>query len=609
MVDLASLDFLPETPQWEPELPRLEDGMFPTGGPVDPENDSGIMNWQAQLLGNRTAHLKKRMDDAGVATGISITVNNLDTLTLGGLYYIAAGGIGAPIATSAFICNHMPGATALEAAQIAWAVGTQAAFWRRKTAGDWHPWERIATGSVNTLLLDLTGMVNVNHFGAKGDGATDDTAAIQSALDTGKHVIFPANEYRITAPLTVGNQKLFGRGTIATRAQTRIIVAGNHPCFINPTDDWNSFEADGFFIDFGNDTPVAAAGNSQKIGFRFVNAPIPGGDGAIGWPEQIRITNCTVRGAWYGYFDDTGTYMSTLERIEARNCKIGFRKDNGTTITFLNCFARGDGVLSEMGFWISDVLSASFVACAADQLKPGVLAYAGAANMFEGCPGLSINGWDAESNDLGPSMTYMRFTQGSASVQGFSGYKNILRHGADEETWFILNDGCHLTFSGHAAIAPDDLVYVGNGGDPTTLLSINGGETLLIGAVLTAPTGGTPYQSWATRSEGTGSKILFAATSITGTAQGVEPLLTLSQITALPLGEVSTVGMFLNTTTSIIAEGQIVAGSTLIWCASDGGITGVDTPAGSWMCLGTCAANGSPATPQTKCVSIFKRVL
>lgn len=609
MVELTSLEFLPETPQWEEELPRLEDGMFPTGGPVDPENDSGLMNWQAQILGNRTAYLRKRMDDAGVATGISVTVDNLNTITLGGIYYIAAGGIGAPLATSAFIAEHMPGGSAAEATQVAWAVGTQAAYWRRKTAGAWYPWERLATGSVSSLLLDLSGLVNVAHYGAKGDGVTDDTVAIQSALDTGKHVIFPANEYRITAPLTVGNQKLIGRGTIATRAMTRMIVAGNHPCFINPTDDWNSFEADGFMIDFGNDTPVAAAGNDQKIGFRFLNAPIPGGGGAIGWPEQIRIANCVVRGAWYGFFDNTGTYMATLERVEARNCKIGFRKTNGTTFAFINCFVRGDGVLSEMGFWVSNVLAASFVACAGDGLKPGVLAYAGAANMFEGCPGLSINGWDAESNVIGKSMTYMRFTSGSASVAGFVGYQNNLSHGVDEETWFILNDACKLTFSGHTAMTPADLAYEGNGGNPTTLLTINGGETLLTGAVLTAPTGGTPYVSWATRIGEEGGKILFTASEISGTAHGAEPLLTLSQLVALPMGEIGTTGMFLNTTTSIIAEGDIVAGSTLIWCAADGGITGVDTPEGSWMCLGTCAANGATATPQAKCVSLFKRVL
>jgi polygalacturonase len=38
-------------------------------------------------------------------------------------------------------------------------------------------------------------MVNVKNFGAAGDGVTDDTAAIQAALDTGEVVCFPAGIY------------------------------------------------------------------------------------------------------------------------------------------------------------------------------------------------------------------------------------------------------------------------------------------------------------------------------------------------------------------------------------------------------------------------------
>lgn len=38
-------------------------------------------------------------------------------------------------------------------------------------------------------------MINVREFGAKGDGCTDDTSAIQSALDTGKVVSFPPGIY------------------------------------------------------------------------------------------------------------------------------------------------------------------------------------------------------------------------------------------------------------------------------------------------------------------------------------------------------------------------------------------------------------------------------
>ncbi len=60
------------------------------------------------------------------------------------------------------------------------------------------------------LLADESCFVNVKDFGAKGDGETDDTKAIQSAIDslreTGGEVFFPVGKYRITKSIL-----LFGK--------------------------------------------------------------------------------------------------------------------------------------------------------------------------------------------------------------------------------------------------------------------------------------------------------------------------------------------------------------------------------------------------------------
>ena len=47
-----------------------------------------------------------------------------------------------------------------------------------------------------------TGTVNVRAFGAKGDGITDDTAAIQGAIDVGRTVFLPKGRYKVTRSLT-----------------------------------------------------------------------------------------------------------------------------------------------------------------------------------------------------------------------------------------------------------------------------------------------------------------------------------------------------------------------------------------------------------------------
>jgi Pectate lyase superfamily protein len=73
-------------------------------------------------------------------------------------------------------------------------------------------------------------MSDVHHFGAKGDGRTDDTAAIQHALATGDGVLeFPRGDYRVTKTLTVDLAK---QGRIAIHGSggtAKIVMNGPGP--------------------------------------------------------------------------------------------------------------------------------------------------------------------------------------------------------------------------------------------------------------------------------------------------------------------------------------------------------------------------------------------
>ena len=61
-------------------------------------------------------------------------------------------------------------------------------------------------------------VANIQDFGAVGDGETDDTSAIQAALDAGDHVVIPHGTYRITATLLIRRHRQslsgYGRGSI-----------------------------------------------------------------------------------------------------------------------------------------------------------------------------------------------------------------------------------------------------------------------------------------------------------------------------------------------------------------------------------------------------------
>ena len=85
-------------------------------------------------------------------------------------------------------------------------------------------WLKIS-GSGNTgwrLLQTSLGVFNVKDYGAVGDGVTDDSAAIQAAIDAaevdGGSVYFPAGDYNVTATLTLqaDGVRLVGAGSQAT---------------------------------------------------------------------------------------------------------------------------------------------------------------------------------------------------------------------------------------------------------------------------------------------------------------------------------------------------------------------------------------------------------
>ena len=65
------------------------------------------------------------------------------------------------------------------------------------------------------ITAQKVNITDVKTAGAAGDGVTDDTAAIQAALDNGGCVYFPKGTYRITGSLyPKSNTKMFGCGTI-----------------------------------------------------------------------------------------------------------------------------------------------------------------------------------------------------------------------------------------------------------------------------------------------------------------------------------------------------------------------------------------------------------
>lgn len=94
----------------------------------------------------------------------------------------------------------------------------------------------------------LANVVNVKQYGAVGDGVTDDTAAIQAALDAseGRTLYFPKGKYKVTSTLFITARSMHLVGDFANRNTengTEISYTGTGPCLQIGVDEGASWDA------------------------------------------------------------------------------------------------------------------------------------------------------------------------------------------------------------------------------------------------------------------------------------------------------------------------------------------------------------------------------
>ena len=118
--------------------------------------------------------------------------------------------------------------------------------------------EATPAGAINrTIYEKLSDTVSVKDFGAVGDGAADDTAAIQAAIDSKNGylgVYFPAGTYKITSQITLAYDRydLYGEA-----GATKILFTptANAVCFVFDRTNQNSAQNTmRDFLFYSNDT-------------------------------------------------------------------------------------------------------------------------------------------------------------------------------------------------------------------------------------------------------------------------------------------------------------------------------------------------------------------
>lgn len=164
----------------------------------------------------------------------------------------------------------------------------------------------IANGGTTSISMAvrLAFALNVKDFGAVGNGTTDDTAAFQAALATGKSIYVPAGTYLITTQLTVSLQILYGAGwritTLITTANIKILNNGSSGIIRDLMVDGQNFGSVG--ITAGNANTAECYNvrvNRCARGFEMLNT------------QNSVISQC------YAFNNDYNYYLDS-----AQNCKL-----------------------------------------------------------------------------------------------------------------------------------------------------------------------------------------------------------------------------------------------------------------------------------------------
>lgn len=90
--------------------------------------------------------------------------------------------------------------------------------------------------SIDQLKQDVTKVLdyaNVKNYGATGDGSTDDTEAIKTAIASGKDLYFPDGEYLITGTIDIGAPLMTRDAIIIAQGVTITMSAPVAPCCLH----------------------------------------------------------------------------------------------------------------------------------------------------------------------------------------------------------------------------------------------------------------------------------------------------------------------------------------------------------------------------------------
>ena len=199
--------------------------------------------------------------------------------------------------------------------------------------------------------------VNVRAFGAKGDGVTDDRAAIQAAIAaadanvdtvTGNVIYFPRGRYMVSAPIVLDTAHVDNLSSLT------LVGEGLHNTVIEARTGFS-----GAAIVTATNQTYCGLKDLHLLGSGRVAAGVAFTNGSHHTFERVFVQSCTGEG-----FSFADNFMLTLKGCRAKSNQTGFAFNGFHTSTYVeNCYALNN---TSSGFGLRDMVYSAFVACASD---------------------------------------------------------------------------------------------------------------------------------------------------------------------------------------------------------------------------------------------------
>lgn len=327
----------------------------------------------------------------------------------------------------------------------------------------------IKTYNAGTLLDKGSMVYNVKAFGAVGNGSTDDTAAIQAAVDAaqaagGGTVWFPKATYKlVTNPIKLysgtgatlvgySNIALIGAGSIITQTSTGVdVIKCLNDVTYGAKSENNSIR----------NLVLSFTGTATNSGNGLYLAQVTAGGPIFKrWTiENVFVADCQGSGK-YG-FNLEGMESSTFSRCKTSLCANGYFVNGGgqgnfttgtNSTTFLNCYAYM-GANGVNGFRMTEATYCSLQACGtlwtADSTGTAYLLECCNSITFTSC-GFELDGTHTLAN--GYKVTVNSLSYGSGQIKIIGGYCYQSKN--TKEVW--VTGGCNAmvdTFQSNSSVS------------------------------------------------------------------------------------------------------------------------------------------------------------